>query len=246
MSVEEVCRSHSVNPDFFLEIVNAYLNEGNNPIEDLSHFSLEDMVAYLKATHSYYLDVALPRMEKKINRLLDQSELSPKEINLVSGFFNDYKQEFMDHISLEEKEILPYILELEKQTLLAQPDARFMEGLKNYSIAEFANEHDRLEYSLENLSKLIVKYLPPFRDQELCIRVLGDLAELVKDLIDHADMEDKVLVPRVAELEQQLIAKGEPGMSRTGFILAVESYLIKEGPGGRSEQDSRNADRQGI
>jgi regulator of cell morphogenesis and NO signaling len=207
MSVEEVCQASGVNPDFFLEIVNAYLDKGSHLMEELSHFSLENMVAYLKATHSYYLDVALPRMQKKINQLLDLSELSRKEINLVSGFFNDYKQDFMDHISLEEKEILPYILELEKQALQNMPDSLFIEHLRNYSITAFANKHDRLEYSLENLSKLIIKYLPPFKDQELCVGILRDLTELVKDLIDHADMEDKVLIPRVAELEQRLLHK---------------------------------------
>jgi hemerythrin superfamily protein len=39
----------------------------------------------------------------------------------------------------------------------------------------------------------------------LCHQVLTDLAALVKDLVDHADMEDKVLVPRVAELEKTLL-----------------------------------------
>ncbi len=206
-SVEEVCRTHGVNTDFFLEIANAYLDEGFVPPDELSNFSLESMVDYLKATHSYYLDVALPGIEDKILRLLDRSELSKNEISLVSGFFNDYKQEFMAHISHEEKEILPYIVELEKQSLKQSPEPRFIERLKEYSIREFAKEHDRLENSLENLSKLIIKYLPPFKDQELCIRVLRDLNELVEDLIDHADMEDKVLVPRVAELENQVIQK---------------------------------------
>lgn len=205
MNVEEVCMAHGVNPDFFLEIANAYLDNEYVPMKGLSHFTLGAVVEYLTATHSYYLDVALPRMEKKILRLLDQSGLSHKEIKLVSGFFNDYKQEFLDHISREEKEILPYILELERQSLKDQPDPVFLEQLESYSIKEFEKEHDRLEYSLENLSKLIIKYLPPFDDQELCIQVLRDLDELVKDLVDHADMEDKVLIPRVAELEQQLI-----------------------------------------
>lgn len=209
LSVEEVCRSHGINPDFFLEIANAYLDEDYVPHEDFSHFPLEAMVEYLKATHSYYVEVALPDIENKIHRLLEQSNLSEKETGLVSGFFNDYKQDFMVHISREEKEILPYILELEQQSLQQKPEAGFIERLKSYSIREFEKEHDRLEYSLENLSKLIIKYLPPFDDQDLCVRVLLDLAELVKDLVDHADMEDKVLIPRVADLEQQLILKAK-------------------------------------
>jgi regulator of cell morphogenesis and NO signaling len=131
-------------------------------------------------------------------------------VELVSNFFNDYRQDVMTHISREENEILPYILELEQQSLKEYPDPAFLEQLEGYSISEFAQTHERLEYSLENLSKLIVKYLPPFRDQELCIQVLRELAELVNDLVDHADMEDKILIPRVAELEQQTRIKGRP------------------------------------
>ena len=205
--VEEVCRASGINTDFFLEIANAYLDAEYIPHEDFSHFPLEAMVEYLRATHSYYLDLALPCIEKKIHRLLEQSKLSDKEVALVSGFFNDYKQDFLTHISQEEKEIMPYILELEQQSMKPRPDDGFILRLKSYSIRTFAMEHDRLEYSLENLYKLIIKYLPPFEDQELCIQVLGDLAELVKDLVDHGNMEDKVLIPRVYDLEQELLRK---------------------------------------
>jgi len=123
------------------------------------------------------------------------------------NFFNDYKQDFMVHISEEEEKILPYILELEEQSTREKPDPEFIESLKNYSIREFEKEHDRLETSLENLSRLIIKYLPPFEDFQLCNQMLSDLATLVKDLIDHANMEDKVLIPRVFELEKQLLQK---------------------------------------
>lgn len=208
-SVEEVCRLNGVNPDFFLEIANAYLNEDYIPQTDLSLFSLSTMVEYLTSTHFYYIHVALPRMEQKILLLLDGSSLSEKERRLVAGFFEDYKQEFLDHIAREEERVLPYILELEKQSEREEPDRAFISTLRAYPITDFAQEHDRLENSLENLSKLIIKYLPPFEDFDLCHQVLTDLSGLVRDLIDHAHMEDKVLVPRVAEMEQRLIHKLE-------------------------------------
>ncbi len=208
-SVEEVCHLHGVDPDFFMEIANAYLDEEEIPREDLAHFPLESMVKYLLATHSYYLEKALPRVELLIGQLLSQPELSIKEVNLLAGFFDDYKKDFMQHLSQEENEVLPYILELERQSLPEAPDPAFVKRLKLYSIGKFAQEHDRLEYSLENLSRLIIKYLPPLEDQELCLIVLRELADLVKDLVDHADMEDKVLIPRVTDLEQLVLSKGE-------------------------------------
>ena len=207
MTVEEVCNAHKVNSDFFLEIANAYLDEDFIPGEGFSLFSLGTVVQYLTSTHTYYVLTALPQVEDNIHRLLDQSELYQKEIDLVTGFFNDYKQDFMVHISEEEEKVLPYILELEEQSTRVKSDPEFIEKLQNYSILEFEKEHDRLETSLENLSRLIIKYLPPFEDFQLCNQVLSDLAALVKDLVDHANMEDKVLIPRVNELEKYLLQK---------------------------------------
>ncbi len=205
MSVEEVCNAHHVDVDFFLEIANAYLDMQYVPGEGLSLFSLGTMIKYLTATHTYFMETALPMIEEKIHRLLENSSLSNKEINLVTSFYHDFKKDVKEHINEEEQHVLPYILELEKQSALGHPDPSFITKLRNYSIKAFEQEHGRLETSLEHLSSLIIKYLPPFEDFQLCHQVLHDLANLVNDLIDHANMEDKVLIPRVVELEQQLL-----------------------------------------
>lgn len=210
LSVEEVCKVHGVNTDFFLEIANAYLDDSYIPGAGLSLFSLSTVVNYITSTHRYYTEWALPGVEEKINLLLDKSSLSENESALVKGFFSDYKKEFLEHVSQEEDHILPYILELEKQSGLGQADPDFIRKIRDYSIREFEKEHERLETSLKHLSTLIIKYLPPFDDFQLCQQVLNDLAALVKDLVDHADMEDKVLVPRVAELEEQLLNSALP------------------------------------
>lgn len=210
-SVEEVCEDHHVNTDFFLEIANAYLDDLYVPGEGLSLFSLTTVVNYIASTHKYYTEIALPGVEEKIHRLLDHSSLSKNEIALVRDFFNDYKKDFLVHISEEEQHILPYILELERQSALERADPEFIHKLKSYTIREFEKGHDRLETSLKHLSTLIIKYLPPFDDLLLCHQVLNDLAALVKDLVDHAYMEDKVLVPRVADLEESLLNSSFPG-----------------------------------
>jgi regulator of cell morphogenesis and NO signaling len=211
LSVDEVCRAHGVNTDFFLEIANAYLDELYVPGEGLSLFSLGTMVNYIRATHSYYKDIALPTVEKKLYRLMEDSKLTEKEIKLVTTFFNDYKKDFMVHLSQEEEHILPYVLELEKQAALMKPNPEFLQKLQTYSIRQFEQEHDRLETSLKHLSELIIKYLPPFDDLQLCHQVLNDLAVLMKDLVDHADVEDKVLIPRVAELETSMLKSASSG-----------------------------------
>lgn len=205
MNVEQVCAAYGVEVGFFLEIANAYLDDDYVPAEQLSTIPLSTVVSYLTSTHTYYTDTALPEVEKNIYQLLERSDLSTKESALVKDFFNDYKKEFVEHLLEEEQHVLPYILELERQSTLDQPDVDFLKRLQNYSIREFEKGHDRLETSLENLSRLIIKYLPPCDDFQLCQDVLNQLSALVKDLVDHADMEDKILIPRVAELEQNML-----------------------------------------
>ena len=204
-TVEGVCNQNSVNLEFFLQICNSYLYEDYTLKNDLSNFSLSTMVDYLKNTHFYYTNIALPRLENQIHTLLSGSDLSNEKRALVSNFFNDYKQDFLSHIQKEEIEILPYILELEQQFNKPRADKSFIDKLNKYSINVFAREHENLESSLTNLSKLIIKYLPPFQNWELCNQILIDLSGLVKDLTDHANMEDRVLIPRVADLEQALL-----------------------------------------
>jgi len=209
-NVEQVCQDHGVDSGFFLEIANAYLDKAYVPGEDLSAIPLERVVQYLKNTHQYYQETALPQVEDHVFQLLEQLDLTPREKNLVTRFFEDYKKEFMEHLREEEQHVLPYILELEQQSKQELPDPKFLERLRSYSIREFEKGHDRLETSLENLSRLIIKYLPPCEDFQLCQQVLDRLSALVKDLVDHAEMEDKVLIPRVAGLEERML-QSQPG-----------------------------------
>ena len=206
-SVEEVCKHHSVDVDFFLEICNAYIHETFDAQHNLSVFSLDTVINYLENTHIYYTEIALPELERQIHSLISGSDLSKEKKELVITFFNDYKHDFLGHIQKEELEIIPYIRELEEQSGTPEPDADFIIKMKAYSIGDFAREHDPLENSLTNLSKLIIKYLPPFKNWGLCNHILGDLSRLVKDLVDHAEIEDRVLIPRVAELEKELVEK---------------------------------------
>ena len=103
--------------------------------------------------------------------------------------------------------MLPYILNIEDQSKKPKPDTAFIDVIKENSINKFAREHDRLEDSLANLAALIIKYLPPFKNRELCDQILSELFALKDDLIDHASMEDRVLVPKVADLEEELLQR---------------------------------------
>lgn len=205
-TVEEVCNVHGVNVDFFLEIVNTFNEPDYFPQNYLESFPLSLIIAYLKNTHNYYLNLKMPEIYALIQKLLDESDKPiSKELKLISKFFIDYKIHLSQHIKREEEVVYPYILKLElfyksNENLTANE----IKELKDYAIERYVDEHENIEDSLYDLKSLIIKYLPPQENNVLCYKILGQLGHLEKDINDHSNMENRVLVPRVTLMEKML------------------------------------------
>jgi regulator of cell morphogenesis and NO signaling len=59
-----------------------------------------------------------------------------------------------------------------------------------------------VEEKLNDLKNLIIKYIPPEYDENVCNEFLLTLALFEKDLEDHARIENKILTPLVLEIEK--------------------------------------------
>ena len=81
-------------------------------------------------------------------------------------------------------------------------DKAIIELIETYFIEICQNEHDNIEEKLFDLKNIIIKYLPQPKDLKLCNKLLHELFSLEQDLNDHARIEEKVLVPKIREMEQ--------------------------------------------
>lgn len=204
-SVKEVCNEHGVDHNFFLEIVNAFNERDYLPGKHLSSFSLRLIISYLKKTHEYYIYRKLPEIRILIEDLIAGSTTNSKELALIRSFFNEYFTHFKEHIEREETVVYPYIISLEEYFIdpASKSDVEVSE-LRNYAIERYEKEHDDVEASLFDLKSLIIKYLPPQENYILCYKILGQLGHLEKDINDHTHMENRVLIPRVTNMEKTL------------------------------------------
>ena len=50
-TVEETCSMYNVDPDFFLEIINAFIDNDYFPKKQLQSFSVKLIIEYLQKTH---------------------------------------------------------------------------------------------------------------------------------------------------------------------------------------------------
>ena len=202
-TVHQVCNENDIDINFFLEIVNSFHDKNYFPKKQLQGFPLKLIVDYLRNSHDHCLKVKIPYIEELIHQLLlysfsDNSELS----GLINKFFNDYKTELEDHINREELKVYPYVFAVEKVFRSKKSSTDTMDLIQKYSMEDFENEHDNVEDKLFDMKNLIIKYIPPPDDTNLCNTILIELFRLEADLNDHARIEDKVLVPKVKYMEK--------------------------------------------
>ncbi len=208
-TIREVCREKELDIRFFLEIINSFLDHDYFPREHLISFPLQLIVDYLQQTHQDYLGKRIPEIEAIISDSQDPCYEKEDHNFLLVKFFREYKNELIVHIRREDEKVFPYTLRVEQYYLTGQgPDP-----LTGYSIMDYLQEHDDIEEKLFDLKNIIIKYLPPPRNPDACYRVIAMLSDLEKDMQDHSRIEEKVLVPKVALMEQSIRHPGQKNKS---------------------------------
>ncbi len=193
-TVEDICTEKSINPEFFLAIVNTYHNEDYFPENELLSFSPLEIVGYLKKTHKYYTGYVLPKLDLLLGQLIKSSSSISKDLQMVDVFYKKYKKELILHINDEEERVFPYVIQLAEEH-------RKQAG---YTIRLFEKEHTNVDEKLNDLKNLIIKYVTPDYDENICNEFLITLYRFEKDIKDHARIEDKIMLPITLEIEKKL------------------------------------------
>ncbi|MBQ9073433.1 MAG: response regulator transcription factor, partial [Muribaculaceae bacterium] len=74
---------------------------------------------------------------------------------------------------------------------------------EKYTISTFADKHNHIETKLNELKDIIIRYYPE-KENDLLNSVLFDIINCEQDLDAHCRVEDRLFVPAVALLENEL------------------------------------------
>lgn len=187
-TVAELCEQYKVHTEFFLVIVNTFHNEKFFPKEKLLAFSPLLIVDYLKKTHAYYVQYSLPQIEKLIHRLLESTPSQNSEMKMIENFYLAYKKKLLEHFEEEEREVFPLV-----EKLVLHPD-ELKDEVFNLN---FEEEHQHVDFELDDLKNLILKYLVPEYNVLVCNKLIHEIYHYEKDLRDHSRIEDTILIPQV-------------------------------------------------
>lgn len=196
-TVRDVCRAHNVDEKTFIQVINFVSGRGYN----YKSISLASLINYLKHAHEYYLDFTLPNIRRKLIGAIDCSGANDIAI-LILRFYDEYVAEVRKHMDYEDKFVFTYV-------------DRLLKGFldRNYTISAFTGKHATIGYKLNELKDMIIRYCPQKPRENannyLLNEVLSDIIICEKDLSMHCRFEDKLFVPAVKLIEQQLRESGK-------------------------------------
>lgn len=95
-TIGEICDEANINIDFFLVILNTFLNEDYFPEKKLKAFDLELVVSYLKQADMYMINAQLHNLEKHLNAFVTISDPNNKQLILIAKLFNKFKEEIIN------------------------------------------------------------------------------------------------------------------------------------------------------
>ena len=184
---DQVCRENGVDTNTFLAV--CHLLSGYH--YSLSDISLCSLMGYLKRAHTSFLDVTFPRIRHNLLEAINYS--SANEVSLLlMRFYDDYVKEVKRHMDHENKVIFGYV-------------DRLLEGVpdENFNIARFSDSHSHTATKLNELKDLFIYHYKQKENARLSA-VLFDIIMCERDMMSHFEVESKLFVPAVSNLEKKI------------------------------------------
>lgn len=193
-SVEQLCAEHHVSLPLFTLISRVYFQTDYFPsIEELRQCPMQDLLQYLFQSHKDYLENKFPHIEQHLSKLLEP--MDKKYSTLIANFYAKFKEELVKHFQYEEEVIFPYMRQFMSENVNLDADSRHSNA--------FREQHDDIEDTLNDLTNLLLKYIPSDISSTERVDMLLDMYSLSSDIERHAMMEDRILLPYIEYLESQ-------------------------------------------
>jgi len=197
-TIQAVCDEHNLNSALVIWFANLFNGVNNVSEPKLSFDDTRAIIHYLKNSHEFYSHEIYPEILNTIEHLAEINHSS--EMGLVKKFFTEYFNEVTEHLDYENNVVFPYVLDLYERIKSSGLENK----KKEYSVVEYRDHHNDIEEKLDDLKKLLIKYLPEKSDRILRRKLLFSLFELEYDLNVHSQIEEHILIPLVEKMELHL------------------------------------------
>ncbi|MCM1377270.1 MAG: hypothetical protein NC097_03040 [Clostridium sp.] len=201
-TIEDICFSHDLNPDFLLAVINTFLNDDYFP-EAISHtFKISALIDFLAKTNEYYSREQLPNIERHFNLLLQRSH-DKRSLQSFFNFFLELKADLLECDRLDTEHWFPYIYQKSEDTIYANDSICWNPDLVHAlpdGLSEAFLSRDAVEDKIADLESLFILHLHGDYDKTLCLAVINAIFMLHKDIRQNNRIRNRILLPIVGRL----------------------------------------------
>ena len=204
-TLEEVCEEKGLS----VEEVSAELEAVQRPPDagdtvDWSQQPLAGLAKHIVDRHHTYLRSTLPSIAEKLEKVgnAHRDNHGPMLVK-VANAYRGLASELMQHMQKEEMILFPAIDRLEEARKQGAPPPPAPGGTLNNPIRMMEHEHDDAGAALKAIREATDGYQLP---EDACVTfgaLYSQLQELETDLHHHIHLENNILFPRAAALEEE-------------------------------------------
>jgi len=199
----DVCDERKIAYD---EIAGAIANaELPRDDRDWADAPLSALVNHIVTRYHDTLRQELPRLQAMAAKVNDvHGAKMPDTFPRLNSVLRELSEELMSHMGKEEMILFPAVQELDAaRDEGRRPQSRFPLGALRMPISVMEQEHELAGNLLSALNQLTSAYQPPEWACNTFRGLYAGLEELERDLHVHIHLENNILFPRAAQLEQQ-------------------------------------------
>ena len=169
-TIGEVCDDRGIDPDFFLSVINTFLDEEYFPVNARGTFTIEKTVAYLRKTNAYYLRVQLPNIDRHFKSLIDRSG-DDNNLDMLRTFYQDMRMQMTESLRYDDEVLFPAL------------SSGRVEVSSESAVAGYMEVEEKLRGNY---------------DANLCTAVVSAVFSLERDLCQNNRIRSRILLPLIS------------------------------------------------
>lgn len=203
-SIAEACRAGGVSPDAVLHDLETLTPTDAAP-PDFTTWSIESLVDRVVSKHHAYVRAEIPVIQGFADKLASKKADRYPALLAIRDIWTRLAADLLHHLDKEEIILFPFIRSLaqaQRNGHVLAPGTPF--GTIQNPVRLMEVEHEAAARDLAELRELTHNYVPP---DDACATWRAFYAELdafERDLHEHVHLENNVLFPAAARLEEEL------------------------------------------
>jgi len=202
-SIEDACREKGISAELVLREL-ADVEARGDAREDLTAVPVERIIERILENHHTYIRRQIPVIQGYLARLAVKKGDRWPELRRIETQFTEMAHELLRHMEKEETILFPFIQAMLDAKAQCHRIPRTPFGTIQNPVRMMELEHQQAGSEMWAIRVLTDNFRPP---AEACVTWRACYAELEafeRDLHEHVHLENNVLFPAAARLEQEL------------------------------------------